>query len=177
MTHAKTDPNLLELISALKAESRSSGVGIWRDIALRLEKAKANWAEVNLSKLERYASEGDVIVVPGKVLGSGALSKKVTVAAYGFSESAKMKIEASVWTYADHQSRYYPSPLSHVLDRPLEIVLDIEPLQFIVMLVPECPIKKRKCKPDRLTQCYPHQQRFSDRPRHFQLGIGLNPRH
>ncbi len=95
MTHAKTDPNLLELITALKAESRSSGVGIWRDIALRLEKAKANWAEVNLSKLERYASEGDVIVVPGKVLGSGALSKKVTVAAYGFSESAKMKIEAA----------------------------------------------------------------------------------
>lgn len=95
MTRAKTDPNLLELISALKAESRTSGVGIWRDIALRLEKARANWAEVNLSKLERYASEGDVIVVPGKVLGSGALSKKVTVAAYGFSESAKMKIEAA----------------------------------------------------------------------------------
>jgi large subunit ribosomal protein L18e len=95
MIHAKTAPNLVELITALKAESRSSGVGIWRDIALRLEKAKANWAEVNLSKLERYASEGDVIVVPGKVLGSGALSKKVTVAAYGFSESAKMKIEAA----------------------------------------------------------------------------------
>ncbi|HNX48107.1 MAG TPA: 50S ribosomal protein L18e [Methanomassiliicoccales archaeon] len=95
MAHAKTDPNLLTLISALKAESRSSGAGIWRDIALRLEKAKANWAEVNLSKIERYASEGDVIVVAGKVLGSGAINKKVTVAAYGFSESAKMKIEAA----------------------------------------------------------------------------------
>ena len=95
MATAKTDPNVLVLIDALKAESRSSGVGIWRDIALRLEKAKANWAEVNLSKLERYASEGDVIVVPGKVLGSGALNKKVTVAAYGFSESAKIKIEAA----------------------------------------------------------------------------------
>lgn len=95
MAHAKTDPNLLTLISDLKAESRSSGAGIWRDIALRLEKAKANWAEVNLSKIERYASEGDVIVVPGKVLGSGAINKKVTVAAYGFSESAKMKIEAA----------------------------------------------------------------------------------
>ncbi len=95
MKTAKTDPNLLATIDSLKAESRSSGVGIWRDIAHRLEKAKANWAEVNLSKLERYASEGDIVVVPGKVLGSGALSKKLTVAAYGFSESAKMKIEAA----------------------------------------------------------------------------------
>ncbi|HOE52824.1 MAG TPA: 50S ribosomal protein L18e [Methanomassiliicoccales archaeon] len=95
MKAGKTDPNLAAVISALKAESRASGVGIWRDIALRLEKAKANWAEVNLSKLERYASEGDVIVVPGKVLGAGELSKKVTVAAYGFSESARAKIEAA----------------------------------------------------------------------------------
>jgi large subunit ribosomal protein L18e len=95
MITVKTDPNLLALIDSLKAESRSSGVGIWRDIALRLEKAKANWAEVNLSKLERNASEGDIVVVPGKVLGSGALNKKLTVAAYAFSESAKMKIEAA----------------------------------------------------------------------------------
>ncbi|MCX6650221.1 MAG: 50S ribosomal protein L18e [Methanomassiliicoccales archaeon] len=95
MKNAKTDPNLLALISSLKTESRSSGVGIWRDIALKLEKAKANWSEVNLSKLERYASEGDVVVVAGKVLGSGTLSKKLTVAAYGFSESAKIKIEAA----------------------------------------------------------------------------------
>jgi len=95
MIHAKTDPNLVTLIASLKAETRSSGAGIWRDIALKLEKAKANWAEVNLSKLERYASEGDVVVVAGKVLGSGTLNKKLTVAAYGFSESAKMKIEAA----------------------------------------------------------------------------------
>lgn len=95
MISVKTDPNLVVLIDSLKAESRSSGAGIWRDIALRLEKAKANWAEVNLSKLERYASEGDIVVVPGKVLGSGALNKKLTVAAYAFSESAKMKIEAA----------------------------------------------------------------------------------
>ncbi|MBN1110455.1 MAG: 50S ribosomal protein L18e [Methanomassiliicoccales archaeon] len=95
MATAKTDPNLLALIDRLKAETRSGGAGIWRDIALRLEKARTNWAEVNLSKLERYASEGDIVVVPGKVLGSGALSKRLTVAAYGFSEAAKVKIEAA----------------------------------------------------------------------------------
>ncbi|HTY47018.1 MAG TPA: 50S ribosomal protein L18e [Methanomassiliicoccales archaeon] len=89
----KTDPNLVLLVDSLKASSREKGVEIWRDIALRLEKPARSWAEVNLSRLERYAKEGDIIVVPGKVLGAGAINKKLTVAAYKFSESAKKKIE------------------------------------------------------------------------------------
>ena len=89
----KSDPNLLLLIKDLKQESREAGVAIWRDIARRLEKPRRNWAEVNISRLERYASDGDVILVPGKVLGSGSLSKKLTVAAYGFSGGASEKIE------------------------------------------------------------------------------------
>ena len=89
----KTDPNLVALISDLKRESREKDTAIWRDIALRLEKSSKNWAEVNLSKLERYANEGDVIVVAGKVLGAGSLKKKITVAAFKFSESASIAIE------------------------------------------------------------------------------------
>ncbi|MCU0861291.1 MAG: 50S ribosomal protein L18e [Methanomassiliicoccales archaeon] len=89
----KTDPNLVALIDSLKAASREKGAAVWRDIALRLEKPSNNWAEVNLSKLERYANEGDIIVVPGKVLGAGSISKKLTVAAFKFSDSAAKKIE------------------------------------------------------------------------------------
>jgi large subunit ribosomal protein L18e len=89
----KTDPILVNLISDLKRESREKDAAIWRDIAQRLEKPSRNWAEVNLSKLERYANEGDVIVVAGKVLGAGSLKKKVTVAAFKFSESAVKAIE------------------------------------------------------------------------------------
>ncbi|QLH75192.1 MAG: 50S ribosomal protein L18e [Methanomassiliicoccales archaeon] len=95
MTPKKTDPNLVALIDDLKRSSRENGAEIWRDIALRLEKPKANWAEVNLSKLERYTTDGDVIVVAGKVLGAGSINKKVTVAAYDFSESARKKIAAA----------------------------------------------------------------------------------
>jgi len=91
----KTDPNLVALIADLKRESREKETAIWRDIALRLEKPSKNWAEVNLSKLERYANEGDVIVVAGKVLGAGSLNKKVTIAAFRFSESAAKAIDAA----------------------------------------------------------------------------------
>ena len=89
----KTDPNLVALIADLKRETREGNAAIWRDIALRLEKPSRNWAEVNLSKLERNVKDGDIVIVPGKVLGAGILNKKVTVAAFRFSASAAKAIE------------------------------------------------------------------------------------
>ncbi|HOB38454.1 MAG TPA: 50S ribosomal protein L18e [Methanomassiliicoccaceae archaeon] len=92
-TIRKTDPNLVALINDLKRETREREAAIWRDIAQRLEKPSRNWAEVNLSRLERLAQDGDVIVVPGKVLGAGSINKKITVAAFKFSASAAKAIE------------------------------------------------------------------------------------
>jgi len=91
----KTDPNLLALIDDLKAKERETGAAIWRDIAKRLEKPKRNWAELNLSRLDRNAEAGDIILVPGKVLAAGSISKNVTVAAYSFSEKAEAAIAAA----------------------------------------------------------------------------------
>ena len=65
MKNNKTDPALNALIDDLKAKERETGAAIWRDIAKRLEKPRKNWAETTLSKLARYAKEGDVIIVPG----------------------------------------------------------------------------------------------------------------
>jgi len=47
---------------------------------------------VNLSRINRHTSEGDVVVVPGKVLGAGLLRHPVTVAAFAFTRSARQKI-------------------------------------------------------------------------------------
>jgi len=89
----KTNPNLVGLIQRLKEASRTNEAPVWRDIALRLEGPARNWAEVNIGKLDRYASENEIVVVPGKLLGSGEIAKKVTVAAYRFSGQAREKIE------------------------------------------------------------------------------------
>jgi Ribosomal protein L18E len=93
--NVKTNPHLVALIFDLKAKTRENGAAIWRDIALRLEKPKRNWAEANLSRLEKYAKDGETIVVPGKVLAAGSVSKKLTVAAYSFSEAATAGITAA----------------------------------------------------------------------------------
>ncbi|MFD1687300.1 50S ribosomal protein L18e [Halobellus litoreus] len=90
---SKTNPRLNSLIAELKAVSRESGANIWQDVADRLEKPRRTHAEVNLGRIERYAQEDETVVVPGKVLGSGALQKNVTVAAVDFSSSARKKIE------------------------------------------------------------------------------------
>lgn len=90
---SKTNPRLQNLIAELKSVSRESGANVWQDIADRLEKPRRTHAEVNLGRIERYAQEDETVIVPGKVLGSGALEKNVTVAAVDFSGSARTKIE------------------------------------------------------------------------------------
>lgn len=58
-----------------------------------LEKPSRNRRAVNLFKIEKYAKENETIIVPGKVLGTGELTKKVTVVAFNFSDSAFKKIK------------------------------------------------------------------------------------
>lgn len=88
----KSNPRLTELIRLLKKASNEQEVPVWRDIASRLEKPRNNYAEVNVSKINRYAKNGETLIIPGKVLGSGALESAVTVAALSFSEVAESKI-------------------------------------------------------------------------------------
>ena len=88
-----TNPLLRDLIGELKKRSNEQSVKLWKRIALDLEKPTRNRRAVNLSRINRNTKENEVIVVPGKVLGSGMLNHKLTISAYQFSEQAKDKIE------------------------------------------------------------------------------------
>ncbi len=91
----KTNPQIVELIDALKQASREHQAAIWKEIARRLESPSKNHAEVSLSRLNRSTSSGDVVVVPGKVLGTGSIDHPIYVAALNFSEAAQAKILAA----------------------------------------------------------------------------------
>ncbi len=88
-----TNPLLKDLIEELKKRSNEQSVNLWKRIALDLEKPTRQRRVVNLSRINRYTKENDIIVVPGKVLGSGILNHKLTISAYQFSDQAKDKIE------------------------------------------------------------------------------------
>jgi len=89
-----TNIYLRRLIHTLKKYGREFKAPIWRDVAEYLARPTRKRVEVNLSRINRYTEEGDVVVVPGKVLGSGVLSHRVTVAAWRFSREAFTKIKS-----------------------------------------------------------------------------------
>ncbi|MBI1971850.1 MAG: 50S ribosomal protein L18e [Candidatus Aenigmarchaeota archaeon] len=62
----------------------------WERVVEELTGPSRRGGEVNLSSIGRYSS--GTVLVPGTVLGTGELSKPVTVAALRFSKSAKEKI-------------------------------------------------------------------------------------
>lgn len=91
----KSNDELVALLGSLRKASRAQNVALWRDVADRLQGPSKNWAQVNVSRLARVAPKGSTVIVPGKVLGSGALGHPVTVAAFHFSSSAREKIAAA----------------------------------------------------------------------------------
>ena len=59
----------------------------------KFEKSKHARISVNLSRINRYTRENEKVIIPGKVLGSGALEHKIHIAAFSFSKEARRKIE------------------------------------------------------------------------------------
>jgi large subunit ribosomal protein L18e len=90
-----TNPELIALIRFLKKQSREQKAGVWRDVAENLSKSKRARIAVNLSQINRHTEKKDVIVVPGKILGTGNLNHALTIAAFGASATAEKKLKAS----------------------------------------------------------------------------------
>ena len=90
-----TNPLLRKLVRELRRKGREQGASIWLDLAERLAQPRRQRPEVNLSRLNRYASEGGIVVVPGKVLAAGKLERPLSVAAFKFSGAARRKITSA----------------------------------------------------------------------------------
>lgn len=100
----KSNSELVKTIDNLKKASRENDAPLWRSIALKLEGSSRNWHNVNVSKLEYNVDKNGKAIIPGKLMGTGILTKKVTVAAYSFTHSAKEKVEAAggkCFTYSE----------------------------------------------------------------------------
>jgi len=91
----KENPELVRLIVELRKAERSHQAPIWGAVADRLERARHQTTPVNVGHLDRLAAADETLVVPGKLLADGRLSKSVTVAAFSFSAEAREKIRAA----------------------------------------------------------------------------------
>ena len=88
-----TNLHMAALISDLKKKAIESKESIWKRIACDLEKSTRLRRVVNLSRIDRVTKKDELIIVPGKVLGSGMLNHPVTIAAWSFSDSALDKMK------------------------------------------------------------------------------------
>lgn len=91
--NTKTNPQLIDLIQQLKQASHEQDAPIWKDIAKRLEKPLRNWPVVNLNHIDRVVGEKETALIPGKVVSTGNINKKISIAAWAFSEKAEDKIK------------------------------------------------------------------------------------
>ena len=77
---------LLELeVTAMKSK-------FWQRIVEDLKRPTRQRRVVNIYTIEKCAQKGETIIVPGKVLSVGTLSKNITIAALQFSADAQRKI-------------------------------------------------------------------------------------
>ncbi len=80
----KTNPAVIETIKLAKKNNLLN-------LAKRLSSSRSNYKNINLDELNKIKS--DKIIVIGKVLGSGEVNKKISIAALSFSEQAREKLK------------------------------------------------------------------------------------
>lgn len=88
-----TNVQLQELIQSLKKAAIDSETPLWKRVAEDLEMPARRRRIVNLYKISKYVNDNEIVLVPGKVLATGDLSKKMSVAAWSFSGTAREKIQ------------------------------------------------------------------------------------
>lgn len=98
-----TNQNLRKLILDLSILGSKENVKLWKVAAKFLNKSTRQRVAVNLFKINKLIREGEIALVPGKVLSDGEFNKKVTVSALNFSEAAKEKINKTGKTISIQQ--------------------------------------------------------------------------
>lgn len=88
-----------KLVEELRRVARENGARAWLRVAEELEKPRRARRVVNLSRINRYARENEMVVVPGVVLGSGFIDKKVTVVALRASRTALRRLREAGCTF------------------------------------------------------------------------------
>jgi large subunit ribosomal protein L18e len=88
-TEKKRNSELIETIRSARKKEK------WLKIAGILSGPRRKMINLNLTEIDKRSKEGDIVVVPGKVLSQGEINKKIKVVALGFSEKAREKLMKS----------------------------------------------------------------------------------
>ena len=95
---------VLHMVKDLKQASKKNEAAIWSRLAELALKSPSSKRTVNLTKINKTTKKDDILFVPGKILGTGNLSHKITLSSFSISTTARNKIIKSggnIMSYSD----------------------------------------------------------------------------
>ncbi len=82
----KTNPQLVKTIIDAKKNEK------WQEVASIISSPRRQRINLNIEQIDKESKEGDILLIPGKVLSQGEMNKKIKIIALEFSEKAKEKL-------------------------------------------------------------------------------------
>lgn len=90
-----TNQIVIQMVKTLRGASKKNNAPIWERLADQALKPTRAKRTMNLGQLDKFVADNDVVIVPGKILGTGSLSHKITVCSFSMSTAGAKKITAS----------------------------------------------------------------------------------
>lgn len=87
-----TNQVIIQMAKDLKKASTKNDAPIWAKLAEYALKPSIARRDLNLNRIGQLTKENDTVVFPGKVLGTGNISHKITLFSFSISNSAANKI-------------------------------------------------------------------------------------
>ena len=100
---------VLHFVKELKQASKKNKAPIWAKLADLAIKPSSSMRVVNLTRINKVTKDNDILFVPGKVLGTGNISHKITLCSFSISTTAAKKIIQSggeILRYSDMIKKY-----------------------------------------------------------------------
>lgn len=97
-----TNQIVTKTVKELRQASTKNKAPIWSKVAeMRLKPSVARRV-VNLGRLDHVTKDNDVVFVPGKVLGTGNISHKITLCCFSISTTAAQKVQKAGGKIVNH---------------------------------------------------------------------------
>ncbi len=106
-----TGQTVIQLVKDLKKASRDNEAPIWAKLAQFATKPGSAKRIININRISQLTKDNDTIVFPGKVLGIGTISHKVTIFSFSISNTAADKIIKAGGKIVSHRhiTEQYPT--------------------------------------------------------------------
>ena len=87
-----TNQLVIQMVKELKGASKKNNAPIWSRLAELALKPSSARRIINIGQIDKFVKDNDVIVVPGKVLGTGNISHKITLCSFSMSTTGAKKV-------------------------------------------------------------------------------------